>query len=68
MHSVWSWEYSKAKLSANTERLGYGFVAVVVTALTQLLTLGNGVSQGLVFYFFSHLHLAGLTRSVFVVF
>lgn len=39
-------------MSTNTERLGYSFVAVVVTAQTQLLILGNGVSQGLVFYFF----------------
>lgn len=43
-------------MSTDTERLGYNFVAVVVTAQTQLLILGNGVSQGLVvvfvFFFF----------------
>lgn len=57
-------------MSTDTERLGYNFVAVVVTAQTQLLILGNGVSQGLVvvFFVFFSLQLAGLTRNVFVVF
>lgn len=49
-------------MSTNIVRLGYSLLDVVVTAHTQLFILGNGVSQGLFFFFF--LQAAGLTSKV----
>lgn len=50
-------------MSTNIVRLGYSLLDVVVTAHTQLFILGNGVSQGLFFFFF-FLQAAGLTSKV----